>query len=50
MAERVWKELELLAHVEGKTIVIVTHDLHLAARADNRHLLNPAASLQEGRA
>ncbi|MGO1539805.1 MAG: ATP-binding cassette domain-containing protein [Leucobacter sp.] len=48
MAARVWKELDLLAYAEGKTIVIVTHDPHLAERADGRHVFVPATNLQEG--
>lgn len=34
-AEHVWRELTRLAHEEGKTIIMVTHDLELAKRADN---------------
>lgn len=33
-AEHVWCELTRLAHEEGKTIIVVTHDLELAQRAD----------------
>lgn len=41
---RVWAEIEKLAHVEGKTVVVVTHDPELAARSD-RHVALASAQL-----
>nr|WP_254259683.1 ATP-binding cassette domain-containing protein [Leucobacter chinensis] len=40
--EAVWAELERLAHEQGKTVVAVTHDAALAARADVECRVQPA--------
>lgn len=47
-AERLWGELESLARDEGRTVVVVTHDPRLAARADERCAIAPAHPATEG--
>lgn len=41
-AQRVWDELAQLAHSEGKTIIVVTHDVGLAQHADQHVVIKGA--------
>lgn len=41
-ADRLWAQLEALAHDDGRAVVVVTHDTALAARADRRVAVAPA--------
>ncbi len=41
-ADRLWEQLEALAHDDGRAVVVVTHDPALAARADRRVAVEPA--------
>lgn len=49
-ADIVWSRLEHLAHDEGKTVIVVTHDSELAARSDVRVTVARAERAQEGMA
>lgn len=47
-ADLLWGELRSLAHDEGKTVIVVTHDPVLAARADARVTVSAAERVYGG--
>lgn len=47
-ADRVWGRLQGVAHHEGKTVIVVTHDVELAARADLHVTVARAERAKEG--
>lgn len=49
-ADVLWGQLHLLAHDEGKTVLVVTHDPQLATRADALVTVTRSDRVQEGAA
>ncbi|MHC9042976.1 ATP-binding cassette domain-containing protein [Microbacterium saperdae] len=47
-ADDLWSQLHLLAHEDGKTVLVVTHDPRLAARADAHVAVMRSERVQEG--